>query len=504
MTDNTKKRRVIRTAPGTSDTHPLEQWLAKPWVLGILKRLTAERSGTARPHLYRALDSYGDRTISLHDRVAYWPIHYAIDRMRGTMSRDDLRAKLAGHPPTLRGILATARSVAEYGLTTPQRWQNPLFAVWNFTNRCNLRCRHCYQSSGANVPDNELTLAEKLNLVDQFGKAYMPMIAFAGGEPTISPDLEPVLERCYRYGIHSSIATHGGLLTPERCVRLAERGVRYVEVSLDSVDPERHDRFRGMPGMWRKAVDGLRNVIATPGLRAGIAMCVHVENLSEVNAMIRMAIDMGVSCFAHFNFIPVGRGREMIAQDITPQQRDELLHLLHEWLQTKKIGVISTAPQFGRYCLQHAGPNGLVSCSHAGNASGTKARVVARYLGGCGAGRTYACVQPNGDITPCVYMPQRVMGNIREKSFTDIFQQSPWWDLFCHRDEREGHCGTCDFRNFCGGCRARADAYYNRLDHVDPGCVNNQDYWQRLVGDSRPDDSVAAPRTSPPIGSTTV
>ena len=159
----------------------------------------------------------------------------------------------------------------------------------------------------------------------------------------------------------------------------------------------------------------------------------------------------------------------------------QLLQLLHKWMQTRKIGVISTAPQLGRVCLAHTALDDLVSCSHAGNASGAKARVVAKYLGGCGAGRTYVCLQPNGDVTPCVYMPKRVMGNVREKPFTRIFQDSPWWNLLCDRNERLDNCGRCDYRYYCGGCRARADAYFGRLDHADPGCINNNDLWQRFT-----------------------
>lgn len=311
---------------------------------------------------------------------------------------------------------------------------------------------------------------------------YVAMIAFAGGEPTLSADLEPALERCQRYGIHTSLATHGGLMTKERCKRLAARGLRYVEISLDSVSPEKHDRFRGIPGVWQRSIEGIKNVVATAGMRAGIAMCVHRDNLAEVEPMLQLAVELGVSCFAHFNFIPVGRGKDMIHQDITPRQREELLELLYQWLEKRQLGVISTAPQFGRMCLMHAGSDGMISCSHAGNASGVKARIVAKYLGGCGAGRTYICLQPNGDVTPCVYMPERVMGNVNNQPLKEIFQQSSWWDLLCHRDERQGVCGVCEYRNYCGGCRARADAYLDRLDHADPGCIHNNDLWEQLAG----------------------
>jgi radical SAM protein with 4Fe4S-binding SPASM domain len=372
--------------------------------------------------------------------------------------------------------------VAHFGLTTPQRWLNPLFVVWNFTNRCNLHCNHCYQNSTTQKADGELTLQQKLQLIDQFGKDYIAMVAFAGGEPTLSPDLEPALARCQKYGIHTTIATHGGTLTPQRCRRLAELGLRYVEVSLDSIHPEVHDTFRGMKGMWQQSIEGIKNVVATNGLRAGIAMCVHQDNLDEVEPMIEFALELGVSCFAHFNFIPVGRGKDMVEKDLTPDQREQLLKVLHKWMQKKQIGIISTAPQFGRISLTHTDEEGLISCSHANNASGTKARVVARYLGGCGAGRTYACLQPNGDVSPCVYMPNRIMGNVKEKSFSEIFRENEWWDLFCNRQEREGNCGRCEFRDYCGGCRARADAYFGRIDEADPGCPYNLEDWRRISG----------------------
>ena len=189
----------------------------------------------------------------------------------------------------------------------------------------------------------------------------------------------------------------------------------------------------------------------------------------------------------------------MAHQDLTPQQREQLLENLHQRMEDRQIGIISTAPQFGRICLTHSDANGLISCSHAGNAAGAKARIVAKYLGGCGAGRTYACLQPNGNVTPCVYMPERTMGNIRQMSLTKIFQQSPWWDLLCHRDEREANCGSCDYRYYCGGCRARSDAYFNRLDHADPGCINNTELWNQLLQSGPHGPKESKPIEKPPI-----
>jgi radical SAM protein with 4Fe4S-binding SPASM domain len=198
--------------------------------------------------------------------------------------------------------------------------------------------------------------------------------------------------------------------------------------------------------------------------------------------MIAFAEDLGASCFAHFNFIPVGRGLKMVSGDITPDQREELLGILNEKMQEGGIGIISTAPQLGRVCLAGAAvEGGRTACSHAGSGSGARARVVAKYLGGCGAGRTYICIEPNGNVTPCVYLPHRIMGSTRQKPLIDIFRNNAYWNILNDRDRRLHHCEVCAFKNYCGGCRARADAYFGQLHAGDPGCIFNDKHWQGLV-----------------------
>jgi len=460
--------------------HPLEDYLDKRYVQKLLGWLARRRPG-GTTMIEEILASYANAAAPLTHRLMYWPIHRFIDRTRGSVPRGTVRERLGQHVSTVRGLVVTARSVAQYGLTLPQRFVAPLIVVWNFTNRCNLKCRHCYQDSEHQRLPDELTLEEKLALVDQMGAAYVPMIAFAGGEPTVCKDLLPVLRRCRKYGIHTTLATNGTTLTPRLTAELAGAGVKYVEVSLDSVDPDRHDTFRGQPGMWKRAVEGMRRVVEQEGMRLGVAMCVHRANVEEVEHMLQFAVDIGASCFAHFNFIPVGRGLEMAAEDLTPQQREGLLRTLNRWMQSGRIGILSTSPQFGRICVAHAPVDGKQSCSHIGGGGGEKARVVAKYLGGCGAGRCYVAIEPNGDITPCVYLPHRVLGNIRRRSFEDIFRHNEFWELLCDRDHRTHHCEVCEFKHYCGGCRARADAYFGQLNAGDPGCLFNATHWHRLV-----------------------
>jgi radical SAM protein with 4Fe4S-binding SPASM domain len=460
--------------------HWLEDLLASRVVRRILGFIARPRPGR-KPILQEAIESYADSNATIWRRLVYWPIHSVIRRIKGGTSDEVFRRRVAEHSSTVRGLVLASRSIAEFGLSFPQRFSAPMFLVWNFTNACNLRCRHCYQDTKHRRLPDELNLAEKLAVIDQAGELSIPMIAFAGGEPTIDRDLLPALRRCHDHGIHTSVATNGATMTPKLAAQLAEAGASYIEISLDSVDPQRHDAFRGVPGMWERTVRGMRIVTQTPGLRLGVAMCVHQGNYAEVEQMIQFAVDIGATTFAHFNFIPVGRGLEMVEGDLSPRQREQLLLLLNKWMQSGRIGVLSTSPQLGKVCLAHAPVGGLTAASHAGSGAGLKARVLAKYLGGCGAGRCYNAIEPNGDVTPCVYLPHRVLGNVRQRPLVEIFRGNKFWEITCDRSRRLSHCEVCRFRAYCGGCLARSDAYYGVLNAGDPGCLFNEKHWEELV-----------------------
>ena len=106
--------------------------------------------------------------------------------------------------------------------------------------------------------------------------------------------------------------------------------------------------------------------------------------------------------------------------------------------------------------------------------------VLSRYIGGCGTGRCYCAIQPNGIITPCVYISHIKVGDLRRRSLRDIWN-NPLFDTLADRDDRGDHCGVCTYRHYCGGCRARALAYTGDIQAGDPGCIYNQHLWQNLA-----------------------
>ena len=108
--------------------------------------------------------------------------------------------------------------------------------------------------------------------------------------------------------------------------------------------------------------------------------------------------------------------------------------------------------------------------------------VLSRYIGGCGAGRCYCSVQPNGTVTPCVYISSVKVGDLRRQSLMEIWN-CELFDVLSDREDRGDHCGVCDYRNYCGGCRARALSYTRDITAGDPGCTFNLHEWNQVVED---------------------
>lgn len=406
-------------------------------------------------------------------------IFFEAGRVIFGQSRGEVEDKLSD-PIFQRGISLTMRSIARYGVQKPQVFSAPPVVVWNFTNMCNLKCKHCYQDAGRRL-DEELDLQSRLGLVEQLVDEDVFSIAYSGGEPLMDDDLWKVIERGAEEDLYQSIATNGTLITPDVAKRMADVGVNYVEVSLDSTKPEVHDEFRGIPGFWEKAVKGIENAVAQDDFEVGIASTITRYNFDELEELIQFTRKIGADKFYAFNFIPTGRGRAIVDADLTPQQREKMLQVLYEHYYKKDIVCMTTAPQFARICIAGKAFENLEKAptSHYTSTRGKMARIMAEFVGGCGVGRAYCSIQPDGIVTPCVFMPIPV-GDLRKQSFNEIWNNSPILKELREREDLEEHCGICEYRASCGGCRARAYGYFGNYKAADPGCINNQKAFHEL------------------------
>jgi radical SAM protein with 4Fe4S-binding SPASM domain len=382
-------------------------------------------------------------------------------------------------PAVRRGMALVLEGLARYGVTVPQKLPAPFLVVWNFTNMCNLRCKHCYQRADKPLPD-ELTLEEKLDVVKQLDEAGVAAVALSGGEPTIHPHFYKVVRSLADRGIYVAVATNGWLFADKKyLIKAKEMGVRYIEVSVDSADPSKHDEFRGVPGSWKKAIQTLRNAVEVD-LNHAMAVTVTKNNLDEIDDIINLAEEIDVWRVVFFNFVPVGRGKKIADLDLSPEEREEFMKKIAKEMVKRKMEIYTTAPQYSRVTMEVLGTALPTHFSAPTDTSYSRViSALAEFVGGCGAGRIYAALEPNGDVTPCVFLPI-VVGNVRKKHFKDIWETPELFLKLRDRDNLSGYCKVCPYREVCGGCRARAYAYFNDPLAPDPGCLYNKSYWEEF------------------------
>ncbi|UXD21828.1 heme biosynthesis protein [Ignicoccus pacificus DSM 13166] len=425
---------------------------------------------------YAGLDVKCPWSASLYNAFLSVILDVALMAFKG--NKEEVREALKD-PAVRRGMALVLEGLGKYGVTVPQKLPAPFLIVWNFTNMCNLRCKHCYQRADKPLPD-ELTLDEKLDVVRQFDEAGVAAVALSGGEPTIHPHFYKVVEAFSERGIYVAVATNGWLFADKKyLVKAKEKGVRYIEVSVDSADPKKHDEFRGIPGSWKRAVQTLRNAVDIK-LNHAMAVTVTKNNIDEIDDILNLAEEIGVWRVVFFNFVPVGRGKEIMDLDLSPEEREEFMKKIAKEMTKRKMEIYTTAPQYSRVTMEVLGTTLPTHFSAPTDTSYSKVvSALAEFVGGCGAGRIYAALEPNGDVTPCVFLPI-VVGNVRQKHFREIWETSELFLKLRDRNNLSGYCKVCPYREVCGGCRARAYAYFNDPLAPDPGCIFNKSSWEEL------------------------
>lgn len=392
-------------------------------------------------------------------------------RLSLSVKRDKIE-RLLDDPYTKRAIITIVKSFLHFGIRKPLSIFAPFLVVWDFTHKCNLSCKHCYSNSGQAL-ESELKTEEAIDVIDQLADFGVTALAFSGGEPLCRSDFFEVAQHAVKKGLYVSVATNGTLLTKENVKKLKKIGINYVEVSIDGAMGETHDSFRGVSGAFNHAVRGLKNCVKEE-LCACIATTATKNNLKEFPAIVDLAERIGAERFTYFNFIPTGRGKELYNQDISPEEREELMnYLLARISKGSKVTILTTAPQLARLAIQNQRNDNemTMSMAHMQTIKISKRAVsLADFIGGCGAGRLYCSISPYGDVHPCVFLPIEV-GNLKNRKFKDIWLNSHFFNTLRDRSKLKGSCGSCDFKYVCGGCRARAQAYCNDILTSDPGCL---------------------------------
>jgi radical SAM protein with 4Fe4S-binding SPASM domain len=310
----------------------------------------------------------------------------------------------------------------------------PLVVSWNVTSKCNLKCSHCYMNSGEKEIKDELSTDAAKMLIHQIVEVSRPLLILSGGEPLLRDDIFEIIRYGADRGLKIGMGSNGMLINDEIAKKLKDAGMTTVAISLDSSIPERHDEFRGVKGCWEHAVNAIK-ALKKNGIQVQVNATVTKQNYNEVDDIMSLAEDLGVENFHLFFMVPTGRGTSI--EDITPRMYEDMITSTLAQTTRHKLNVKpSCAPQFMRVAKE-------------------KGIDMSRWVRGCVAGLYYCRIFPTGEVTPCPYMPVN-LGNIHDRSFRDIWFNSEVFKALRDFDQLKGKCGICEYRDVCGGCRARA------------------------------------------------
>ena len=329
------------------------------------------------------------------------------------------------------------------------------------------------------------------------------MTILTGGEPLLRRDILEIVRRASERGLWVVVGTNGVRITENVAKRLAEAGARGLSLSLDALDPDRHDRFRKVRGAWRNTVEGAE-ILNRTGLPFIVQTTAGSHNLGELDAIADFAHDrLAAKVWNLYFLVPTGRGQ--FVSDISPAQYDEVLDSLYR-IQRKydrrMLVNAKCAPHYIKTVLENTlrPGSGQALRRGSGQAGGetdpiptdgesasafSRIRTYSGGAGGCPAGTHYMGIRPNGDVTPCPYLPV-FAGTLRSSSLADLWTSSELFAGIRRRTSLGGRCGECEMNGHCGGCRARAYGMTGDLMAEDPLCTHTPGNVRRLSPSRHP------------------
>jgi radical SAM protein with 4Fe4S-binding SPASM domain len=376
----------------------------------------------------------------------------------------------------------------------------PRLVFWEVTKGCNLRCIHCRASATELSSPTDLPTHKALSIIQQIADFSNPILVLSGGEPLFRTDIFQLARAAADRGLRVALATNGTLVTKSVAKKIVDSGVRRVSMSLDGADAETHDSFRGIPYAFENTLQGFRNLQAL-GMSLQINMTVARHNAHQLPAVLELARAIGADALHTFLLVPVGCGVDIAAEQmVPPEEYEQMLNWFYEQSKNGDIELKATcAPHYFRVAKQrqveerkaaqaaasaadpHAiGPTDMLMPSGTGivfNPSkhptghpGGHPQGMSAMTKGCLAGTGVCFISHEGEIYPCGYLPVKA-GDLREKSFAEVWTDSAVFELLRDTGNLKGKCGCCEFRNICMGCRARAFAATGDMLDEEPFCV---------------------------------
>ncbi len=339
----------------------------------------------------------------------------------------------------------------------------PKWIAWETTGRCNLNCVHCRCDASMESAEGDFNTEEAKALIDDIVSYAKPVLVLSGGEPLMRKDIFEIAAYGTEKGLRMCMATNGTLITDKVCKQMKESGIRMVSLSLDGSTAAIHDDFRSQKGAFAGTLRGIE-LLKKNGVPFLINSSFTKRNQEDIKNVYKLAKEVGATAWYMFMIVPTGRGEEIMNELITADDYEEILewHFHQEMDEPDMLMRPTCAPHYYRITLQKTKEE----------AADYERRNLTFSTGGskgCIAAQVIALITQDGEVQPCSYFP-RSAGNVKEKSFKDIWENSELFRSLRDFDSYKGRCGECEYLGVCGGCRARADAVYGDYLAEEPFC----------------------------------
>ncbi len=360
--------------------------------------------------------------------------------------------------------------------------QRPFIVIWETTQACDLACVHCRACAQPVRSALELSTEEAKRLIDEVAALEAPVFVLTGGDPLKRPDVFELVEYASTHGVRISLTPSATpRLTREAILKLKQCGLARLAISLDGPTAEIHDAFRRVSGSYDRTLQAVRWAREI-GLPVQINTTITRRNLQHLDSMIALVEQLDIVLWSVFFLVPTGRGS---ASDlISAEEFEQVFEKLYETSQRVQFDIKSTEAQhYRRFLLQRRTEE-----KRKGNGNDRQLPAlpgmstpdgIGRAPRGINDGKGFVFISHLGEVFPSGFLPVSA-GNVRTQSLTDLYRHSPLFVSLRDIRNLKGKCGVCEFREVCGGSRARAHALTGDMFAEESGCV-----WQPRVTEHR-------------------
>ena len=375
--------------------------------------------------------------------------------------------------------------------------ETPFLAIWEVTQSCDLACKHCRAAAQPIAHPDELTNAEGKALIDQIAAMGVPIFVFTGGDPLKRADVFELIRYAAGKGVQVALTPSATpLLTREAIFKLKEVGLVRLGISLDGSSPEIHDAFRGLPGAYARTIQAIEWAN-----EAGIPIQVHTtisrHNAHDLDNLCALFEKLAIVMWNVFFLVPVGRGQ--INDLLDGEEIEHIFGQIYALSQRVNFQIKTTeAMHYRRYLLQHNLEERKMSHGkmpgngkgHPGDVeraaamvyepgvptSDAKTRTASWTTRRVNDGKGFLFISHVGNVYPSGFLPIHA-GNIRETPLAEIYRNAPIFKSLRDTSKLEGKCGACEYKEICGGSRARSYALTGNPLAQEPCCIYQPKHW---------------------------